>query len=277
MVQTKKLRRADEEIVLATLRNTAGILTDLAEVNLRKPPEEAEELQTGAESTEGVRAEEAREEKKGHTAREKASSEGSRDKKKRKEKKKKKETKRRKEAEEEEPIEETRKAETPVNKEVPFTKVKEEIDSEIEVVTVVDKVLKEESLKDQGETLKRSKEEVHEGLSNAVTRYVEDHPDSYGLESKAKGSGRSSQSSHQRTKPNQGTKPPEPRGPPPGHHGGARREREAEREERRRSRSRRRGTKGTNHSQRGTDYWRGVRQQQGRRPKRWWKEPWHRR
>ena len=263
VLQTGRLRREDEASVLVALRSAAGALTDLAEEGPRKNPltevptpvaplpfefhERASGAgQPGAGSTE--QKEEGREEKEGGIAAEKevkSPEERPEGEKLKKKKKKDKDKDKKGKAEEDEKPREGIEEGDPVGaKEEDKKQSQEELDRL--------RLEKSQPLEEREE----KKEKDDKSLSEIATEHAEANPESYGLGSKREPRGSLKKLYENRAEGSRkASKPPEPSGPPPGHHGHQRKEKGKKRE---RSRSRRRGTKGRYHGQRGRDYTGGT-------------------
>ena len=268
ILQSGKLRKEDEDKVLTALRSAAGALTDIAEQNTRllpvprlpippfvpgpvgPPPVGLPVPPPGAFSTEGSTEVEA-----AKVPEETQPEEGKPPKEKKEKKEKSKKHKKKEESEERGDKDERRSS---GSKQQEFIEVKEELEEE-EGAKQEEKKKENSNSPEAREATEKKRE--GEDLSAKVSAYAEAHPKEYGLSSKNKGGAESSTGSRDKDHKSWhhgGRRPPEPRGPPPG-----RREKDREKQrERKRSRSRRRGTKGSNHSQRGTNYWRGVRESQ---------------
>ena len=236
LVQTGRLRQADEEKILLSLRSTAGVISDLVEVGPTGISVGARN--SGATGTGAAGETKDPEDLAAVKEEEEASGEVPQLEKKTKKDKKSKKEKKSKRAKENEVEDATVAEATGDGKE----------EEEIIVEELATEAVRKGELASLGGSKKGADKEK---INKVVTDFAEENPETFGLESwppKERSQpiipegGRSSGS----------RRPVEPEGPPPRRDGESARTRERPRL---RSRSRRRGTKGAGHRERGRKWW----------------------
>ena len=258
LLQCGKLLPQDEAVILGSLRDTAGVLSDLVETYDRRSqlqgslypglppvplraegayPSVPEALGSGGDTS--VPQALVEEENKVKKEPESDLSEEPKEDKKVKQKKKK-DPGHKKEKKVKSPKESKAKKEKS-NKDKEKEREAKEVEEIVEE-TLEEKGFKASSAKAWEEADKE--EDPDEKLSKEVNNYVAENPEKFGLGvTGPKGGGKHYEKN---------LHPREPSKPPPGRHDGQ--SGREKRKERKRSRSRRRGTKGANHSQRGRDF-----------------------